>query len=249
MTISEAAPASEVVPDAAATPDPPADAPGAGRWGTAAFGLIVYVPILLMHMGKVESDTKQYLYLDPGRLLNRAATIWDPSIGMGTLSHQTLGYVFPSGPFYWVAETLLRLPAWAAQRIWLGTIIFAAGLGIRYMLRAIGVRGPGVAVAMLAYTFTPYVVQYAGIYSVFLGPWAALPWWIGFTALGVRRGGWKYPALFAIAVQLVGALNATALLLCLLGPALWLVHMRFVTARPAGATSGSSCGARDCSRC
>jgi arabinofuranan 3-O-arabinosyltransferase len=182
-----------------------------------------------MQVGKVEADTKQFLDLDPGRLLKQAATIWNPSIGMGTLSHQTLGYLFPSGPFYWLTETLLRLPAWVSQRIWLGTIIFAAGLGMRYMLRALGIRGAGVPVAMLAYAFTPYVVQYAGIYSVFLGPWAALPWWIGFTALGMRRGGWKYPALFAITVQLVGALNATALFLCLLGPALWLIHERLVT--------------------
>jgi arabinofuranan 3-O-arabinosyltransferase len=199
------------------------------RVGLALFAALVYVPILLMHVGKVEADTKQYLYLDPGRLLNRAATVWDPSIGLGTLSHQTLGYVFPSGPFYWLAVEFLGLPAWIAQRLWLGTIIFLAGLGMRYMLRAIGVQGPGVPVAMLAYAFTPYVVQYAGIYSVFLGPWAALPWWIGFTARGVKRGGWLYPALFALTVQLVGALNATALFLCLLGPTLWLLHLKFVT--------------------
>jgi arabinofuranan 3-O-arabinosyltransferase len=209
----------------------PADAARATRTrlGLALFAATVYVPILLMHPGKVEADTKQYLYLDPGRLLERAATVWDPSIGMGTLSHQTLGYVFPTGPFYWVAETLLGLPAWVAQRLWLGTIIFAAGVGMRYLLRSIGVTGPGVPVAMLAYALTPYAVQYAGIYSVFLGPWAALPWWVGFTARSLRRGGWKYPALFAIVVQLVGSLNATALFLALIGPACWLLHELFVT--------------------
>jgi arabinofuranan 3-O-arabinosyltransferase len=82
---------------------------------------------------------------------------------------------------------------------------------------------------MLAYAFTPYVVQYAGLYSVFLGPWAALPWWIGFAVHGTRRRGWYYPAWFAITVQLVGALNATALFLCLIGPMLWLLHQRLVT--------------------
>src|SRR5665811_959158 len=37
------------------------------RWWT--FGLLAYVPLLFMDPGKVESDTKSYLYLDPSRLL------------------------------------------------------------------------------------------------------------------------------------------------------------------------------------
>ena len=33
--------------------------------------------------GKVAADTKQYLYLDPSRLLERAPSMWDPNIGLG----------------------------------------------------------------------------------------------------------------------------------------------------------------------
>ena len=105
MTITRAGTASPASASSAAPEDTP-ESRRLTRWGIAAFALVVYVPILLMHMGKVEADTKQYLYMDPGRLLNRAATIWDPSIGMGTLSHQTLGYVFPSGPFYWLTYAI-----------------------------------------------------------------------------------------------------------------------------------------------
>ena len=197
--------------------------------GLALFGLLVYLPILTMQPGKVDADTKSYLYLDPARFLARAASIWDPKIGLGTLSHQTVGYLFPMGPFYWIAEDVLGLPAWVAQRLWLGTLILLAGLGVRYLLRALGVSGAGVPIAMLAYTFSPYVLGYSGIYSVMLSPWAALPWWIAFVALAMRRGGWKYPALFALTVQLAGALNGSALLFSLIGPALFIPYAVVVT--------------------
>lgn len=193
------------------------------------FVLLVYVPILLTDPGQVEADTKSYLYFDPGRLLARVGSVWDPSFGMGTLTHQTIGYLFPMGPWFWFFEQVLGLPAWVAQRLWLGTIILAAGLGMRYLLRTFEVRGAGVPIGMLAYAFSPYVLGYAGYYSLLLGPWAALPWWIAFVALGLRRGGWKYPALFALTVQLVGSLNGSALIFAMIGPALWILYAVFVT--------------------
>jgi arabinofuranan 3-O-arabinosyltransferase len=193
-------------------------------FGLALYTALVYLPILAMHPGKVDADTKSYLYLDPSRFLERAASIWDPSIGFGTLTHQTIGYLFPMGPFYWVTEAALGLPAWVAQRLWLATLILLAGLGVRYLLRAFDVRGPGVPIAMLAYSFSPYVLGYSAIYSVMLSPWSALPWWIAFVVYAMRRGGWKYPALFALTVQLAGALNGSALLFSLLGPALYIPY-------------------------
>lgn len=45
---------------------------------------VIYIPLLLTAPGKVGADTKSYLYLDPGRMLGRAASMWDPNIGMGT---------------------------------------------------------------------------------------------------------------------------------------------------------------------
>ena len=177
-----------------------------------------------MHAGKVVGDTKTYLYLDPSRFLARAASLWDAKFALGTLSHQTIGYLFPVGPYYWFLEEVLRVPAWVAQRLWLATIVFAAGLGIRYLMRTLGVGGPGIAVAMLAYAFTPYVLGYASIYSVLLLPWAALPWWVGFADRGLRRGGWKYPALFAVTVQIVGSLNGSALFFAALAPVLWVPY-------------------------
>jgi arabinofuranan 3-O-arabinosyltransferase len=194
----------------------------------AIFALLVYVPILLMAPGKVESDTKSYLYLDPGRLLDMATTLWTPKVGMGGMSHQTIGYLFPMGPYYWVLDRI-GMPDWIAQRLWLGTIIFLAGLGIRYLLRTLGVRGIGVPIAMVVYAFTPYVLGNSAQYTTLLGPWAAMPWWIAFMVLALRKGGWKYPALFALGVQLTAALNGTALIYGLIAPALWLLYAWLIT--------------------
>jgi arabinofuranan 3-O-arabinosyltransferase len=182
-------------PPAASSSPPEDERPGSwserGRryLENALFALLVYVPILLMSPGKVESDTKSYLYLDPDRLLSMARTMWTPRVAMGGMSHQTIGYLFPMGPYYWVMDRI-SVPDWVAQRLWLGTIILLAGLGIRYLLRTLGVRGVGVPVAMVAYAFTPYVLGNSAQYTVLLGPWAAMPWWIAFMVLGLRRGGW-----------------------------------------------------------
>ncbi|MFM7060323.1 MAG: alpha-(1-_3)-arabinofuranosyltransferase family protein [Actinomycetes bacterium] len=212
----------------AGEPTPAAAAPSSGRarWldriGLVAFAALAYLPILAMRPGRVAADTKSYLYLDPTRFISRAASLWDAKTGMGTLSHQMIGYLFPMGPWYWFTEDVLGMPAWIAQRLWLGTIVLAAGLGMRALAREFGIGRAGALVAMLAYAFSPYALGYSGFYSPLLGPWAALPWWIVWTRRGIRERGWLYPAMIAISIQLVGSLNASSLLWCLIGPALWL---------------------------
>ena len=211
--------------------------PSRGRrsLGYIALALIAYVPPLLSEPGNVAADTKQYLYLDPSRLLGRAVSMWDPNIGMGTVTHQNIGYLFPMGPYYWLFQTL-RVPDWVAQRLWLGSLVFFAGLGVLYLMRTLGVKGPGVAIAALAYMFSPYSLDYAARISVLLMPWAALGWMIALTIKALRDGKWRYPALFALVVQLVGGVNATALIFAGLGPVLWIVYAcvtRQVTVRRA----------------
>jgi arabinofuranan 3-O-arabinosyltransferase len=192
------------------------------RIGLLGFALLAYVPLLLTDIGKVDADSKAYFYIDPGRLLASAVSMWDPKVAMGTVSYQILGFLFPVGPFYWIGEHLVGLPPWVTERLWLGTLVLAAGLGTRYLFRSLGMRGPGIAVGMLAYAFSPYVLQFSSRQSVLLAPWAGMPWMAAFAVLALRRGGWKYPALLAITVQLAGSVNASALGLALLAPALWI---------------------------
>jgi arabinofuranan 3-O-arabinosyltransferase len=192
-----------------------------------ALAAVAYVPLLLTQPGWVSADTKTYLYLDPNRLLGRAWSMWDPSLGAGTVTHQTIGYLWPMGPFYWLADAV-GIPDWAAQRLWWGTIIFAAGAGVAYLLRTLGWRGAGVVVASFAYALSPYILTLVARLSAILLPFAALPWLVAFTIRTVRTWGWRYPALFALTVATCGSVNATALLLVGLAPALWLVHAVWV---------------------
>lgn len=190
-------------------------------------GLVCYVPLLLTHRGQVGADTKSYLYLDPGRLLGRAWSMWEPNVGLGTVPHQNIGYLWPMGPFYWAFEAL-GVPDWMAQRLWLGSILFLAGLGVRYLLRSLGQGGPGVTVAMFLYALTPYVLSLGARISALLLPFAALGWLLGLTVRALRERSWVHPALFALAVPTVGSSNATALLLVGVAPALWVPYATFV---------------------
>ena len=189
----------------------------------AGLAAVAYIPLLLTRPGWVSADTKTYLYLDPAKLMSRAWSMWDPSIGMGTVTHQNIGYLWPMGPFYWITE-VLGLPDWASQRLWWGTIIFAAGAGVAYLLRVLGWRGPGVTAAVFVYALTPYLLTLVSRLSAILLPFSALPWLVAFTIQAVRHRGWRYPALFALTVATCGSVNATALLLVGVAPALWLVH-------------------------
>ena len=200
---------------------------GTGRLvGILVPAAIAYVPLLLTAPGRIAADTKTYLYLDPGRLLADAPYIWDSQIGLGTVTHQNIGYLWPMGPWYWLFDAL-GVPDWIAQRLWLGTVLFAAGIGVRFLLRTLrwGTGAPGwggLLVASLAYMLSPYLLDYSARISVILLPWSALPWLIALTARALRRGGWRDPAAFALVVLTVGGVNATALLLVGIGPLLWV---------------------------
>ena len=198
-----------------------------GRLRTAveylALTVVAFLPMLAAQPGRVTDDTKTYLYLDPGRYVRQALSVWDPHVGLGTVTHENIGYLLPMGPFYWVLAEL-HVPLWVAQRLWMGCLLAAAATGALYLCRTIGLSGPGRWIASLAFCFTPYVLQYSGRISVILMPWAGLPWMIAFVVLALRRGGWRYPALFAVVVALVSGINASSLLYVGIAPALWLPY-------------------------
>jgi len=206
----------------------PALAPRARRLGYALLAILAYLPAFLSNPGKVSADTKNYLYTDVDRLLERAPYLWDPNIGLGTVSHQNIGYLFPMGPFYWVLDKL-GSPVWISQRLWIGSLLLLAGLGFLYLARTLGQRGPGMAVGAVVYMLTPYTLQYSSKHTIIVLPWVALPWMIAVVARALRHGGWKYPAVFAIIVQLAGSVNATALVLAGIAPALWVPYAVFVS--------------------
>src|SRR3954454_11604501 len=192
------------------------------RLELVCFAALAYVPFLLSSPGRVSADTKQYLYLDPDRLLARAPYLWDSHIGFGTVSHQIIGYLFPMGPYYWLMDHV-GVPDWIAQRIWLGSITLAAALGARWLFRTLGTGRAGAIAGALVYMLTPYQLAFTARISVLLLAWAGLPWLVGLTMRAVRRGGWRDPAWFALVTLTIGSVNASSLVFVAIGPALWLL--------------------------
>lgn len=193
-----------------------------------ALAAVCYVPLVLTQPGWVSADTKTYLYLDPGRLLSRAWSMWDPHIGLGTVSHQSIGYLWPMGPWFWAFDRL-GAPDWLAQRLWWATILFAAGTGVAYLLRRFAWPAEAVWAAAFVYALSPYVLSLMGRLSGVLLPFAGLPWLLALTVQTVRQRGWRHPALFALVVTTVGSVNLTALALVGVAPLLWLVHAAVVS--------------------
>jgi hypothetical protein len=66
--------------------------------GYLGLALIAYVPVFRSSPGKVAADTKQYLYLDPTRMLGRATSMWEPNNGMGQSPTRTSA-TFLMGPY------------------------------------------------------------------------------------------------------------------------------------------------------
>ncbi len=148
--------------------------------------------------------------------------LWDTHVGMGTVPHQNVGYVFPLGPYYWVMDQL-GVPDWVAQRLFLGSISFAAAAGALWLFTMLGTKRTGALVGAIVYVLTPYQLAFTARISVLLLPWAGLPWLIGLTIRAARRGGWRDPALFALVILLIGSTNASSLLFVGIAPVLWLV--------------------------
>ena len=192
------------------------------RVDVAVFAVVSYVPFLLSSPGEVSGDTKQYLYLDPGRLLSRAVSLWDPHVGAGTVPHQNVGYLFPMGPYYWLMEQI-GVPDWVAQRLWMGSIAFAAAAGTLWLLTKLGTGRAGAIAGAVVYLLAPYQLAFNARLSVLLLAWAGLPWLVALTIRSARRGGWRDPTLFALVVLLIGGTNASSLLFVGIAPALWLV--------------------------
>jgi len=84
-------------------------------------------------------------------------------------------------------------------------------------------------VAGALYQCSPYLLSYVNRTSVLLTPWAGLGWLLLATIQAARRGGWRWPATFALVVATIGGINATALALIALAPLAWLVHATLVS--------------------
>lgn len=190
---------------------------------SAVLALLAYLPALTAAPGRMPSDSKLYLYLDPGRFMADAASTFDGRQFAGWVPHQHVAYLWPSAPWFWLFETM-GVPDWIAHRLWIGTIMLAAGLGVRWCARLLGVGPMAAFAAAITYQLSLYVLPYVSRTSVMLLPWAGLGWIVAFTIRATRRRTWADPAAIALVVLTVGAVNATALAMIVPAPAWWLLH-------------------------
>ena len=116
--------------------------PGNAISASSSWRVLAYVPALLSSPGRMPADTKLYLYLDPRRLVSDSIWTFDARQFAGWVPHQMIAYAWPSGPWYVVAQAL-GLPDWVAHRLWIGTIMLAAGTGVAWAARRLGSLGRG----------------------------------------------------------------------------------------------------------
>jgi arabinofuranan 3-O-arabinosyltransferase len=209
------------------------------RLGVWALALIAYVPALTAAPGRMPSDTKLYLYLDPGRLISDAPYTWDNRQFAGWVPHQTITYLWPSGPWYWLFAHL-GVPDWIAHRLWIATLLFVGGLGVRWASRHLGLNGVGAIAAAFVYQLSPYILPYLSRTSLMLLPWASLGWLVGLTVRAATRTRWRDAAIFGLVILTAGSPNATALAMIAPAPVLWLIHaawQRSITWRRAVSTA------------
>lgn len=185
--------------------------------------LLAYVPALLSAPGRIPGDTKLSLYLDPGRLVADSIWTWDARQFSGWVPHQNVGYLWPSGPFYWFFDQVLSIPDWVAHRLWIGTLLFLAGSGVAFFSRRLGLSATAVAVAAVVYQLSPYVLPYVSRTSALLLPWSLLGWILGFSVLVARHRRARDVAVWAVLVASTGGLNATALAMIAPAPLVWIL--------------------------
>ena len=189
----------------------------------AVLAVLAYVPALVSSPGRMPADTKLYLYLDPGRLIGDAPWTFDGRQFAGWVPHQVIAYLWPQGPWYWLGDAV-GLPDWVVHRLWIGTLFLAAGTGVLWLARRLGL---GLAAAFAAASRLPARAVHPPLRLADLGDAAA----VGRPRLdrrAHRAGGDAHPlaprrALRALVVATVGAVNATALLMVAPAPVLWLV--------------------------
>lgn len=200
---------------------------GIGRGGGARDAVVAFLAFFLLAClqapGLVVPDTKYDLVADPLRFLAQATHLWTGLSFSGQVQNQAYGYLFPQGPFFALFD-LVGLPDWLTQRLWWAVLLTVAYVGTVRVAAAlrIGTRGTR-AVAGVAYALAPRMLGDLGsisseIWPVALAPWVLLPVVRVLQGrMSPRRGG----AGAALALALMGAVNAVATAAACLPAILW----------------------------
>ncbi|MGI5222420.1 alpha-(1-_3)-arabinofuranosyltransferase domain-containing protein [Nocardia sp. CA-290969] len=228
------------MPDQSESADTPRAAPNAapepaGRLGARWFAGSAVIALLLSFLqapGLTVADTKYDLAENPLGFLARAAHLWSSQAPMGQVQNQAYGYFFPHGAFFALGD-LLSVPAWVTQRVWWALLLLAGFWGVVKLCETLGIGGRGSRIiAAVAYALAPRVLTTLGSISsetlpMMLAPWVLLaPAALGTAYRRRRRGGALSPAGSALALALMGAVNAVATVAAFLPALLWWASYR-----------------------
>ena len=222
-------------------------------WVAAAAALIL---TFAQSPGKISPDTKLDLTANPLRFLARAFNLWNSELPFGQAQNQAYGYLFPHGAFF-LAGDVLGLPGWVTQRLWWALLLTVGFWGLLRVAEALGIGTPtSRVIAAAAFALSPRVLTTLGAISsetlpMMLAPWVLLPVILalrgaaGAATSSSSRGSVRMlAARSALAIALMGAVNAVATLTgCLAAVIWWACHRpnRLWCASPRGGLS--CCGA------
>ncbi|MCV7056031.1 DUF3367 domain-containing protein [Mycolicibacterium gilvum] len=197
------------------------------RWLWVA-GAAALVLTFAQSPGQISPDTKLDLTANPLRFLARAFNLWNSDLPFGQAQNQAYGYLFPHGTFF-LAGDLLGVPGWVTQRLWWALLLVVGFWGVLRVAEALGIgTTPARVIGAVAYALSPRVLTTLGAISsetlpMMLAPWVLLP-----VILALRDGRRirTLAARSALAIALMGAVNAVATLTACLCAAVWLLCHR-----------------------
>ena len=187
---------------------------------------LAYVLALVQRPGEVIADTRLGLHVAPDRFLSTARDAWSPTADLG---HVFSGQVsaFPMATWFSLGDAL-GLSPWLVHRLWLGTLLAVAAVGMVALLRALVNPVIGVAhvTAGVLYIVCPYVAVVTNRTSVVLLAYAVLPWLLLAVHRGLREpSSWRWPAGAALLLAAAGgAVNAGSLVWLLLAVLLLVAY-------------------------
>ncbi|MQA98394.1 MAG: DUF3367 domain-containing protein, partial [Streptosporangiales bacterium] len=173
--------------------------------------------------GKIISDTKIDMAVNPSGFLERALHLWDPE-HFGQLQNQVAGYFFPMGPFFALGD-LAGLPGWVTQRLWMTLLMSAAFIGVVRLADRLGIGTPLTRIAGgLAYALAPRALALMGVLSGEFLATAMLPW-VLIPLVTAAQGGNRTRCLArsAVAAALCSGVNAAATAGVLIIPVIYLL--------------------------
>ncbi len=209
--------------------DPPPNAEPLGRRWFFGTVVLTFALTFVQSPGLSVADTKYDLTQNPLGLLARSAHLWSSQSPMGQVQNQAYGYFFPQGAFFSLGH-VLGLPGWATQRIWWALLILTGFWGIVRLCELLGIGSRGSRViAGLAFALSPRVLTTLGSISSETLPMMLAPWVLLAPAAlamarrsrGDRAGGATSPAASALALALMGSVNAAATAAGFLPAVLW----------------------------